>query len=111
MGVIAAIGRSTPLADGPRQPHVPQGIDSNDSGGRHMPLVNLKLIEGVFSAAQKQDLIKGITEAITAVAGENVRPVVWIVIDEVKSGEWAIGGKPVTTEDVHALAAGAVKHG
>ena len=26
------------------------------------------------------------------------------LIDEVKSGDWAIGGRPVTTEAVHVLA-------
>jgi len=28
------------------------------------------------------------------------------VIDEVKSGDWGIGGNQLTTEAVHALAAG-----
>jgi hypothetical protein len=28
------------------------------------------------------------------------------VIDEVNSGDWAIGGQPLTTEAVHALAPG-----
>jgi hypothetical protein len=32
--------------------------------------------------------------------------VTWCVIDEVKSGDWTIGGQPLTTEAVHALAAG-----
>jgi 4-oxalocrotonate tautomerase len=29
------------------------------------------------------------------------------VVEEVKSGDWAIGGKPLSTADVKALAAGA----
>ena len=33
--------------------------------------------------------------------------VTWVVIEEVASGDWAIGGKPLHTEDVKALAAGA----
>ena len=36
-----------------------------------------------------------------------MRPVTWVVVEEVKSGHWAIGGNPLTTADVHALAAGA----
>jgi hypothetical protein len=30
------------------------------------------------------------------------------LIGEVKSGDWAVGGQPVTTETVHALARGDV---
>jgi 4-oxalocrotonate tautomerase len=71
-----------------------------------MPLVNVKLIEGVFSEQQKRTMIDKLTEAMVAIEGENMRPVTWVVIDEVKSGDWALGGKPLTTADVRALAAG-----
>lgn len=37
---------------------------------------------------------------------ENMRQVTWCVIDEVNSGDWAIGGQCLTTEAVHSLAAG-----
>ena len=36
-----------------------------------------------------------------------MRPVTWVVIDEARSVEWGIGGQAMTTEAVHALAAGA----
>ena len=71
-----------------------------------MPLVNVKLIEGVFSEQQKRTMIDKLAEAMVAIEGENMRPVTWVVIDEVKSGDWALGGKPLTTADVRALAAG-----
>ena len=71
-----------------------------------MPLIQVKLIEGVFSQAQKQDIIKKLTDAMVSVEGENMRPVTWVVVEEVKSGEWGIGGKAMTTADVKALAAG-----
>jgi 4-oxalocrotonate tautomerase len=32
--------------------------------------------------------------------------VTWVVIDEVASGEWGVGGNAMTTEHVKALAAG-----
>ena len=35
-----------------------------------------------------------------------MRPVTWVIVEEVASGDWAIGGKPLHTEDVKALAAG-----
>ena len=72
-----------------------------------MPMVTIDVIKDVFSPQQKQELIAKVTEAMIAVEGENMRGVTWCVIDEVKSGDWAIGGQGLTTEAVHALAAGA----
>jgi len=71
-----------------------------------MPLVNVKLIEGVFDDQQKQAIIEKLTDAMVEVEGENMRPVTWVVVEEVKSGDWGIGGQALTTEAVHALAAG-----
>ncbi len=71
-----------------------------------MPLVNVKLIEGVFAPVQKQEMIRKITDAMVSIEGENMRQVTWVVIDEVKSGDWGIGGQPLTVSDVKALAAG-----
>lgn len=70
-----------------------------------MPIVQVKLIEGVFSEAQKKEMIKGITETMVAIEGENMRPVTFVIIEEVKSGDWGIGGKPMTAADVKALQA------
>jgi len=41
-----------------------------------------------------------------AVEGENMRPVTSVIVEEVKGGDWGIGGKPLTADDVKALAAG-----
>ena len=71
-----------------------------------MPMVNVKLIEGVFSDDQKREMIERLTDTMVEIEGENMRGVTWVVIDEVKSGDWGLGGKPLTTADVHALAAG-----
>ncbi|WP_149111093.1 tautomerase family protein [Limnoglobus roseus] len=70
-----------------------------------MPLVNVKLIEGVFTQAQKQEMIRKLTDTMVAIEGENLRSVTWVVVEEVKSGDWGIGGNPLTTSDVNALAA------
>ncbi len=72
-----------------------------------MPLIQVKLIENVFSPEQKQQIVRRLTDAMVEIEGENMRPVTWCVIDEVKSGDWAIAGNPLTTADVKALAAGA----
>ncbi len=73
-----------------------------------MPFVNVKVIEGVFSADQKRDMIAKLTDTMVAIEGENMRSVTWVVLEDVKSGEWGIGGNPLTTADVKALAAGAL---
>ena len=71
-----------------------------------MPLVQVKVIEGVFSDSQKKAMIEKITDAMVSIEGENMRQVTWVTIEDVKSGEWGIGGKALTTEAVKALAAG-----
>jgi 4-oxalocrotonate tautomerase len=71
-----------------------------------MPLVTIDVIKGVFTAQQKRDLVSKVTEAMIAVEGERLRPVTWVRINEFESGDWAIGGQPLTAGDVQALAAG-----
>ena len=71
-----------------------------------MPLLTVKLIEGVFSDSQKQAMITEVTDAMVRIEGENMRQVTTVVIEEVKSGSWAIGGQSLTTDAVKALAAG-----
>ena len=72
-----------------------------------MPLINVKVVEGVFDADQKREIIERLTDAMVAIEGENMRPVTWCVVEEVKSGDWGIGGNALSTEHVRALAAGA----
>jgi 4-oxalocrotonate tautomerase len=71
-----------------------------------MPLVTVKLIEGVFSASQKEEMVRQLTEVMVAIESEPLRHVTLVVIDEVKSGDWGVGGKLFTTDAVKALAAG-----
>jgi 4-oxalocrotonate tautomerase len=71
-----------------------------------VPIVNVRLIEGVFDDAQKHEMIEKLTETMVEIEGENMRGVTFVVIDEVKSGDWGIGGQPMTTEAVRAIAEG-----
>jgi 4-oxalocrotonate tautomerase len=71
-----------------------------------MPLIQVSLIEEVFSPAQKKQIVQKLTDAMVEIEGEAMRGVTWVIIQEVRSGEWAIGGQPLSTADVHALAAG-----
>lgn len=69
-----------------------------------MPLIQVKLIEGVFTGPQKREIVERLSEAIIEVAGESMRRVTWCMVEEVTSGEWGIGGQPLTADDVRALA-------
>ena len=70
-----------------------------------MPLVDIQLIRGVFTPDQKKQMIQKVTDAMVTVEGDAMRPVTWVRVQEIESGEWAIGGNPLTTADVKAIAA------
>jgi 4-oxalocrotonate tautomerase len=91
----------------------PSGRDGNSIGQlktkeriTHMPLVTVKLIEGIFTPAQKQQMVRKLTDTMVSIEGENLRPFTLVVIEEVKSGDYGVGGNPFTTADVNALAGG-----
>jgi 4-oxalocrotonate tautomerase len=65
-----------------------------------MPLIQVKLIEGVFDAGEKKAIIEKLTDAMVSVEGEAMRPVTWVTIEEVASGAWGIGGNALETADI-----------
>jgi len=60
-----------------------------------MPYVNVKITREGASAAQKAELIKGVTRLLQEVLGKNPATTV-VVIDEVETDNWGIGGETVT---------------
>ena len=70
-----------------------------------MPLANIKVIEGVISHAEKQQMIEKVTEAMIAVEGEPLRDKTVVIVEETKSGDWGVGGQPLTTGQVKGLRA------
>ena len=68
-----------------------------------MPVIQVKIVEGVFSKAQKQDMIKRFTDAWVAIEGEQGREYTWVLIEEVKDGHIGIAGKPITVAAAKAL--------
>lgn len=70
-----------------------------------MPLVDIQVIEGVFDADQKKEMIEKVTNTMVEIEGESLRDVTWVRIREVGSGDWGIGGKALTAADVKALQA------
>jgi 4-oxalocrotonate tautomerase len=75
-----------------------------------MPLIQVKLIENVFTPEQKQEIIERLTDTMVDIEGENLRQVTWVTIEEVKSGDWGIGGIGLTTADVYNMKAGRNQH-
>ena len=71
-----------------------------------MPLIEVHVIKDVFTPEQKTRIIEKLTDAMVGIEGENMRGVTWVKIYEVASGDWAIGGQPLTTQAVRDLAAG-----
>ena len=65
-----------------------------------MPYVNIKVTREGVSADQKAELIKGVTDLLTKVLGKNPATTV-VVIDEVDTDNWGIGGETVTVRRGH----------
>ena len=68
-----------------------------------MPLIEIKVFEDELSQEQSKDLINKITDAVTEVTSDELRDVTWVIIDEVKSGHWGVGGKAIGLDDVRKI--------
>jgi 4-oxalocrotonate tautomerase len=60
-----------------------------------MPYVNIKITKNGATAEQKETLIEGVTDLLVKVLGKNPGTTV-VVIDEVDTDNWGIGGESVT---------------
>ena len=60
-----------------------------------MPYVNIKVTKEGVSVEQKAELIKGVTDLLAKILGKNPATTV-VVIDEVDTDNWGIGGESVT---------------
>jgi 4-oxalocrotonate tautomerase len=72
-------------------------------GGQDMPIIDVKVMEGVLTTEQKQKIARGFTDVFAEIVGSPARPVTWVVIQDVASGQWTMGGDPLTTERVREL--------
>ena len=61
-----------------------------------MPYVNIKVTKEGVTAEQKEKLIKGATDMLVNVLGKNPATV-FVVIDEVETDNWGVGGETITT--------------
>jgi len=70
-----------------------------------MPYVNVKVVEGVFDEETKQEMLSRITETMVDIEGEAMRPYTLVTIEELRSGDWSVGGQAITTQAARALRA------
>ena len=60
-----------------------------------MPYVNIRITKEGATAEQKAQLIAGVTRLLVETLGKNPQTTV-VVIDEVETDNWGIGGETVT---------------
>jgi 4-oxalocrotonate tautomerase len=60
-----------------------------------MPYVNIKITDENVSKEQKSKLIEGVTQLLVDILNKNPSTTV-VVIDEVNTDNWGIGGECVT---------------
>jgi 4-oxalocrotonate tautomerase len=70
-----------------------------------MPLITVRTLEGLLTPAQKKAMIERVTDAALSVEGEAFRSVAWVVVEEIPSGAWGIGGQVLTTADAKKIGA------
>jgi len=60
-----------------------------------MPYVNIRITREGATVEQKAELIRGATQLLVDVLGKNPATTV-VVIDEVETDNWGIGGESIT---------------
>lgn len=69
-----------------------------------MPLVQIKGVSGYLSKQEKSELIRRVTDAVLSVEGEGLRPVTWVLVEDVPEGQWGVGGQPATATMLREMA-------
>ena len=102
--VVAVEGESLRLGVGVV---LEEAIASRDLALNCLPFVSVTLVRDALTTAQRAEMAARIVEAVVTVEGEHRRGQVWVVIEEsVASGEWSIGGNPLTLDALAAIKAG-----
>ncbi|MDD9907777.1 MAG: tautomerase family protein [Rhodospirillaceae bacterium] len=63
-----------------------------------MPSIDIQVLEGVFNADEKAEIIRKVTDAFGDVAGQTIKNGTSVRIHEVQSGSWGYAGNVLTTE-------------
>ena len=68
-----------------------------------MPVITVKVFQNELTETQTAKLIAGITEAVIPFVGEALRNNTWVLVEEIKSGSWGIGGKAIGLSDLRRI--------
>jgi 4-oxalocrotonate tautomerase len=71
-----------------------------------MPCVEIKIIEGELSKDETRKLIENVTDVFVSLMGENKRNSIWIMVQEIKDGNFGVGGQVIELKDIKALQVG-----
>ena len=66
-----------------------------------MPFVNIRLTKTGVTVEQKAAVIKGVTDVLVKVLGKDPAST-FVVIDEVETDNWGIGGESITVRRAKA---------
>ena len=70
-----------------------------------MSLIQVRVIENVFTPEQRSQFISKLTKAMVSIEGENMCPVTSVVIEEVRRTEGDSGGQGMSAGAPQTLAA------
>ena len=70
-----------------------------------MPLIDVTLLEGVYSSEEKADLIRELTDALGRVGGAAMREATSVRIHEIRDGNWGYAGNVYPVAEAKALKA------
>jgi len=71
-----------------------------------MPCVEIKIIEGELSKEETQKLIADVTDVFVSYLGENMRSCIWVIVQEIKDGNFGVGGQVCELKDIRAIQEG-----
>lgn len=77
-----------------------------------MPFVNIRTARGLLDDEQKRELQRRVTDLMVELEGRGnpaFRPYVWVLIEELPSEHWCLGGTQVTAGLIGQLVDGAGK--
>ena len=68
-----------------------------------MPLITNKVFESELTKDQAAEMIQDITEAVIPYVVEGLRSNTCVLVEEVKSGSWGIGGRALGRPDLRQI--------
>ncbi len=68
-----------------------------------MPLIQLNVFEDELTSDQTKEVIERMTDVMATVVSPKLREFTWVIVHEVKSGFWGVGGAPLGLADLRRV--------